>query len=249
MINVIKSRTKQGYKTFKFPDPNFQMPENFTGNPILKNCSKCMKCAQICPVSCISENTKGISIDAGTCIFCGKCKEQCPENAISFDKKYEMAVLQRSELFFEPEQIKEYKENLRTEIKKFFGRSLKLRQVSAGGCNACEADCNVLGTIGWDMGRFGIQFVASPRHADGILITGPVSKNMALALKKTYEALPPPRLVIAVGSCAISRGIFKDSPEVCGGADKFFNVDLFIPGCPPHPATILHGLLKLMGRL
>ena len=130
-----------------------------------------------------------------------------------------------------------------------FGRSLKLRQVSAGGCNACEADVNVLSTIGWDLGRFGIQVVASPRHADGLLITGPVTRNMELALKKTWDAVPPPKIVIAVGACAISGGPYYDRPEQLGGAASVVPVDLFVPGCPPHPLTILDGLLRLLGKL
>jgi Ni,Fe-hydrogenase III small subunit len=134
-------------------------------------------------------------------------------------------------------------------LRRLFGRSLKLRQVSAGGCAACEADTNVLGTIGWDLGRFGIQFVASPRHADGLLITGPVSKNMELALKKTYAAVPEPKIVIAVGACAIAGGPFVGHPQVHNGAGALVPVNLYIPGCPPHPLTILDGLLRLLGRL
>ena len=132
---------------------------------------------------------------------------------------------------------------------RLFGRSLRLRQVSAGGCNGCEADVNVLGTIGWDLSRFGIQFVASPRHADGLLITGAVSRNMELALKKTYAAVPSPKIVIAVGACAIAGGPFIGHPQVLNGASSVVPVDLFIPGCPPPPLTILDGLLRLMGRL
>jgi Ni,Fe-hydrogenase III small subunit len=130
-----------------------------------------------------------------------------------------------------------------------FGRSLKLRQVSAAGCNGCEAEINVLNTIVFDLGRFGIQVVASPRHADGLLITGPVSKNMLLALRKTYDAVPAPKLVIAVGACAISGGPFRDHPQVTNGADATLPVDLYIPGCPPHPYTILDGLLRLLDKL
>jgi Ni,Fe-hydrogenase III small subunit len=130
-----------------------------------------------------------------------------------------------------------------------FGRSLKLRQVSAGGCNACESDVNVLNTLAWDLGRFGIQMVASPRHADGVLVTGPVTNNMKLALKKTWAAIAEPRLSIVVGACAISGGPFLDHPEACNGVDSIIPVDLFIPGCPPHPLTILDGLLRLLGRV
>ena len=132
---------------------------------------------------------------------------------------------------------------------KLFGRSLKLRQVCTGGCNGCESDVNVLNTVGWDLGRFGIQFVASPRHADGLLITGPVTQNMRLALKKTYDAVPDPKIVIAVGACAIAGGPYIDHPEVNNGADSVVPVDLYIPGCPPHPLTILDGLLRLLDRL
>jgi Ni,Fe-hydrogenase III small subunit len=132
--------------------------------------------------------------------------------------------------------------------RRLFGRSLKLRQVSAGGCNACEADLNVLGTIVFDLARFGIQFVASPRHADGIVITGPVSENMRAALLETYAAVPAPKLVIAVGACAISGGPFVDNPEVHNGCASLLPVDLFIPGCPPHPMTVLDGLLRLLDR-
>ncbi len=134
-------------------------------------------------------------------------------------------------------------------LRRLFGRSLKLRQVSAGGCNACEADCNVLTTVAWDLGRFGVQFVASPRHADGVLVTGPVTANMRAALLKTYQAIPAPKLVIAVGACALGGGPHAGSPVVLGGVAPLLPVDLWIPGCPPHPLTTLDGLLRLLGRI
>src|SRR5436190_406460 len=119
----------------------------------------------------------------------------------------------------------------------------------ACGCNGCEADVNVLNTLVFDLGRFGIQFVASPRHADGLLITGPVTENMRAALKIAYDAVPAPKIVIAVGACAIAGGPYLDHPEVNNGADSVVPVDLYIPGCPPHPMTILDGLLRLLGRI
>ena len=135
------------------------------------------------------------------------------------------------------------------EALRLFGRSLKLRQVSAGGCNGCEVEVNVLNTVVFDLARFGVQFVASPRHADGLLITGPVTANMKEALVKTYEAVPSPRLVIAVGACAISGGPYAGHSEVVGSAVAVLPVDLYVPGCPPHPLTTLDGLLRLLGKI
>jgi Ni,Fe-hydrogenase III small subunit len=161
-----------------------------------------------------------------------------------------MSVRHRQDLTLEQhQQALNLATALDAKLLNLLGRSLRLRQVSAGGCNACEANVNVLNTIGWDLGRFGIQFVASPRHADGLLITGPVTRNMELALKKTYDAVAGPKIVIAVGGCAISGGPYSDHPQVCNGAESVVPVDLYVPGCPPHPLTILDGLLRLIGRI
>lgn len=126
---------------------------------------------------------------------------------------------------------------------------MRLRQVSAGGCNGCEVEVNALGNVVFDSSRFGIEFVASPRHADGILVTGPVTTNMNAALLMTYEAVAEPKLVIAAGACAISGGLYRGHAEICDGVEGLLPVDLYIPGCPPHPITILDGLLRLLGRM
>ena len=212
----------------------------------------CNVCVPVCPTLAITRAPGNpVALDLGKCIFCAACVEACPTKAITQTNKFPMAVRRREDLLLGKPGEEELRlaVALDEKLKKLFGRSLRLRQVSAGGCNACEADVNVLGTIGWDLSRFGIQFVASPRHADGLLVTGCVSRNMELALKKTYDAVPSPKIVIAVGACAIAGGPFIGHPQILNGASSVVPVDLFIPGCPPHPLTILDGLLRLLGRL
>jgi Ni,Fe-hydrogenase III small subunit len=190
----------------------------------------------------------GPQIDIGRCLFCTDCVKACPHGAIRHENDYRLAARRREDLLAGDGPLP-VAQPLEKQLWRLLGRSLRLRQVSAGGCNACEADTNVLGTVGWDIGRFGIQFVASPRHADGLLITGPVTENMKLALEKTYQAVPSPKIVIAVGACAISGGPYASHPESHDGALSIVPVDLFIAGCPPHPLTILGGLLRLMGKV
>jgi Ni,Fe-hydrogenase III small subunit/NAD-dependent dihydropyrimidine dehydrogenase PreA subunit len=207
----------------------------------------CGDCAKICPTGALSAEG-GLGIDLGRCLFCGACARACPNGAVRFTNDYRLATRTREALRVSGKAYA-LAEALGAEMRRLLGRSLRLRQVSAGGCNACEADANVLTTVGWDIGRFGIQFVASPRHADGLLVTGPVSENMKLALAKTYDAVPTPKIVIASGACAISGGPYIDHPEVHNGAASVVPVDLFVPGCPPHPLTLLDGLLRVMGQL
>jgi len=208
----------------------------------------CRKCQESCPTGAIGLEGKDVSLDLGKCLFCVDCRQACPKGAIQYTRDHRLEVRRREDLVLKQDGLRLAGE-LDKELKRVLGRSLKLRQVSAGGCNGCEADTNVLNTLVYDLGRFGIQFVASPRHADGILVTGPVTENMALALKKTYDAIPAPKIVIAVGACAISGGPYIGHPEAHNGASALVPVDLFIPGCPPHPLTILDGLLRLLGRL
>ena len=133
--------------------------------------------------------------------------------------------------------------------KKLLGRALAIREVDAGSCNGCEIEITGLTSPVYDSERFGIHFVASPRHADMLLVTGPVTRNMEVPLRKTYEATPNPKLVVAVGDCAQTCGVFKGSYAIAGSVDKVVPVDVFVHGCPPEPADILRGILAALDRL
>jgi Ni,Fe-hydrogenase III small subunit/formate hydrogenlyase subunit 6/NADH:ubiquinone oxidoreductase subunit I len=256
VFDTLAHRLKHGCETMAYPDgPAPALPDRH-GGALRVDASKCPEgcgaCVAVCPTTAIAPRApRGITLDLGKCLFCADCVAACPAGAITPTGDHRMATRRREDLILgEPgrEEVR-LAEKLEEKLLRLFGRSLRLRQVSAGGDGSDEADLNVLGTIGWDLGRFGIQFVASPRHADGLVITGPVSANMELALRKTYDAVPEPKIVIAVGAAAISGGAWAGNPEVRQGAASIVPVDLFIPGWPPHPLTMLDGLLRLVDRL
>jgi Ni,Fe-hydrogenase III small subunit/formate hydrogenlyase subunit 6/NADH:ubiquinone oxidoreductase subunit I len=250
MLTLATERLRQGHRTTRYPRGDAPATsERFRGLPVIdgRKCADgCRACTEACPTGAISRAP--LTLDLGRCLFCTDCTDACPSAAISFTRDHRLAVRRRDDLVLGGQSLR-LADALERTTRRLFGRSLCLRQVSAGGCNACEADSNVLTTIGWDIGRFGIRFVASPRHADGLLVTGPVTRNMGLAIEKTWEAVASPKIVIAVGACAISGGPYLGSPEALDGASSKVPVDLFVPGCPPHPLTILDGLLRLLGRI
>jgi Ni,Fe-hydrogenase III small subunit/NAD-dependent dihydropyrimidine dehydrogenase PreA subunit len=244
------TRLKQGHRTVRYPNAPAVLPERHRGFVRIdaaRCVAGCAACIDACPTDALARRDAGVTVDLGRCIGCIECERACTEKSIAVTNEHRLAARTRADLVVT--DTSPPLAPLDGAILRVLGRALRLRQVSAGGCNACEADTNVLGTVVFDLGRFGIEFVASPRHADGLLITGPVPHNMRLALEKTYDAVPSPRIVVALGACAISGGIYRGHPEVNDGAQGVVPIDLFVPGCPPHPYTILDGLLRLLGRM
>ena len=249
MYKIIRNRLEQWYRTSSYPKKPIHLPAIYRGLPVIQEQSDlalAQRCAALCPQDAIRAEEK--KIDLGRCTFCGRCAEVNDGAFVKFSQNFELGAAKREDLITSG-TLPELARHSKTHFKQIFGRSLQLRQVSAGGCNACEADINVLGTPFFDLARFGIDFVASPRHADGIMVTGPISNNMRTALLETYAAVPEPKVVIASGCCAISGGPFHGSSEIVADLSILLPVDLYIPGCPPHPLTTLHALLSFFKKL
>ncbi len=252
MFDLLKLRKRHGYQAI--PDIRTASPvSTHTGFPVLdaSKCKEdCIPCKDICPTGAIRVDP--LAIDLGKCIFCGECERVCNGGAIKFSNEYKIGSTERESLIISSgtafENFRQTAIESKREIHKLFGRSLKLRQVSAGGCNGCEMELAACSNVNFDMGRFGIDFVASPRHADGIVITGAISRNMAPALMDTYKSIGEPKIVIAAGACAISGGVFAESEELNRNIFDKIKIDLFIPGCPPHPLVFINSLLDFIGR-
>lgn len=252
MLDFLRTRWAQGTSTSPFPAEVPDFPERFRGRPVLdrSRClAECHACREEVPSSLLEVGADGrASLDLGACLFSPEEASGCRHGAISYTRDHRLAARSREDLATSNGDLP-VPQALQEQMRRLFGRSLRLRSVAAGSCNGCEGELTALGNVVFDMARFGVQFVASPRHADGLVITGAVSRNMREAIYRTYEAIPEPRLVIAVGACAINGGPFRDSPEVLNGVPADIPVDLWIAGCPPHPLTVLDGLLRLLGRL
>lgn len=223
-----------------------KVPGIFRGRPLISTHKvNETELQELCPAKAISIGP--VSIDLGKCTFCGECALRFPDK-IRFIADYKTSANERASLIIKEGDDKPVEINpevVRKEIHSLFGRSLKLRQVSAGSDGSCEWELGAANNVQFDMSRFGIEFVASPRHADGIVITGPISGNMADALQICYDATPDPKIIVLVGTDAISGGIFGVGPATDRSFLDQYHIDLYIPGNPAHPLTIINGLLDL----
>jgi Ni,Fe-hydrogenase III small subunit/formate hydrogenlyase subunit 6/NADH:ubiquinone oxidoreductase subunit I len=279
MFKILQKTIRTGIVTTAYPDKPAQIPEHFRGRPSFdfEKWQDARPAADVCPTGAISfcddGDSRKVTVDYGLCVFCGLCAEASRDQAVRITQEFELATADRGNLILTAEytlnsdgahrQLRAVHRGLRDEeadvesvgqkarekIQKLLGRSLSIREVDAGSCNGCELEIIALNNPIYDIERFGIHFVASPRHADMLLVTGPVTRNMELALLKTYRAMPEPKLVVAVGACGISGGIFGENYASLGGVDKVVPVDVYIPGCPPRPQALLQGILLAVGRL
>jgi Ni,Fe-hydrogenase III small subunit/NAD-dependent dihydropyrimidine dehydrogenase PreA subunit len=247
MFNSLRVRASQG--TQFITDLRKAVPHGFRGRPrIAANppCGHgCDACVESCPTGAIALDP--LRIDLGKCVFCAECVEACPAGKIAFTPETRMAGATRESLTVDEGQDRIDPVATSAKLKSMFGRSLRLRQVSAGGCNGCELELNAIANVNFDVQRFGIDWVASPRHADGLVLTGPLTKNMADAVRLAWDAMPEPRFVVAFGACAISGGLYADSPAIDRSFAAHVPPVLYVPGCPPHPLTFVNAILDLLG--
>ena len=231
------------------PDLNaVELTEEFRGRPVLTitdDMSDVEAAAKMCPTQAIT--TAPFTLDMGRCLFCGECALRAPRN-IRFTNDYKIGSASREGLVVKvgQEQTPFHAEMVREEIPTLFSKALKLRQVSAGGDASVEMELNATGNVNFDFGRYGVEFVASPRHADGVVITGPISSNMAEALDICYNSVPDPKIVIVCGSEACSGGLYTDSKAVDRHFLDRYKVDLWLPGAPTHPMTFIDGVMNML---
>ena len=246
MLKSIAVRVSQGSQFI--PNPRTASPLGLRGKPVISEAdcaTDCHACVAVCPSQAIKLTP--VQIDLGLCVLCGDCEPVCPSAKLSFSNDVKLAATTREALTITAARPNLDPIQVSAALHKRFGRSLKLRSVSAGGCNGCEMEINALSNVNFDLGRYGIDLVASPRHADGLVLSGPITRNMAEALQICWDAIPEPKLVIAVGACAISGGVFADCDTLDRGFLETFKPSLYVPGCPAHPLTFICGILDLLG--
>lgn len=241
MINILKKMFFTGIVTEKSDAGD--VPPRFRGEVVVSQggCQDCRACMNSCPTKAIVMIGGEISINHKACIFCGRCIERCESQSIRHSAEYKLATVSDGL----DEKISQL---LPAKIKEVFARSLHIRHVDVGSCNACDFEMSALSNPIYDLQQYGIDFVASPRHADMLMVTGVVTRNLTQALLMTYEAMPSPKLVMAVGACAASGQVFSASYATCGAVDTLIPVDIFVPGCPPRPQALLYGLLLGMNK-
>jgi len=244
MFKSLRVRLAQGNQAIA--DVRTAKPVGFRGLPTIAAgacATGCTACVEICPTAAI--RLEPLSIDLGRCTFCNECVEVCPEHKLALTPQPRMGATTREGLILEAEGRTTIRAN--EGLARVFKRSLKLRQVSAGGCNGCELELNATANVNFDLQRFGIEWVASPRHADALVISGPLTRTMRDAVRLAWDAMPEPRFVVAVGACAISGGLYDGARGVERGFLEEAIPALYVPGCPPHPLTFVNAVLDLLG--
>ena len=228
-------------------EPKGIIMEEREGMPMASSgCKGCGRCAGNCPTKAIIIED-GWKVDLGKCIFCMDCAMVCPEGCISEADAPDYALTREELIVSRDTVVGEMEKPLDPSTRRMFGKSVALRELDTGSCNGCEVDLNCMSNQFYDMHRFGIKIVASPRHADGLIVTGPMCSNMREAAERTYGAVPAPKLVIASGTCAISGGVFVQGDVAGEGIEGVLEPTMYIPGCPPTPDRVIRSLVKALG--